>query len=194
MRAAATLAYQSMRDKYPASPARANSALGLMRIAYRENDLAATSKWFEVLNAAKRPIRLNPAPTISWARPLSGLQKNYTDAIKYLSAVPETHPEHIYAQHSLGIANLVQGNDPAKAHEAFLAAVRSPATTEARKTRHRTYLLWACSFTSRNSLEMPRTHCVKYRKTVYTTKCAAGAGLVGDKIAPVADCMQAATT
>ncbi len=83
--------------------------LGLMRLAYRRNDDNTVRKQFEELNKLGVPDSLK-----FHAHYLKGQvalqQGNYTRARQLFTAIPDDHPDFIYANHSAAVANMLTDN------------------------------------------------------------------------------------
>ncbi|MDD5674677.1 MAG: tetratricopeptide repeat protein [Chitinivibrionales bacterium] len=142
MRTSAVAAYQQTCKQYPRSSSVPNANLGLMRIAYRENDMTEVTRQFGLLATPETPDSIKFHADYIMGEANFRLQNNYAGAAKYFGQIPDTHPAFIFAQHSLGVASFIQGDNYTKAMEAFSAVFRGTATTASQKEIvNRTYLM-----------------------------------------------------
>jgi tetratricopeptide (TPR) repeat protein len=101
--------YKEMKTDYAKSSAVPHADLGLMRIAYRDDNTAAVSSQFDLLNRPDVPDTLKfHAYYIMGQTHMK--QKQYAQAIQLFSLIPETHPEYPFAQHSLAISYVLSYN------------------------------------------------------------------------------------
>jgi TolA-binding protein len=103
MRELSTQTYRDMKNDYSKSSAVPHSDLGLMRIAYRDDNTSAVASQFELLNKPDVPDTLKYHAYYLMAQ-TQMKQKQYAQAIQLFSLIPETHPEYPFAQHSLAIS------------------------------------------------------------------------------------------
>jgi tetratricopeptide (TPR) repeat protein len=142
MREAAVEGFNDILSDYPRSPVVPFARLGLLRLAYREGDFAQVSNLFNLIN-----VDATPDSVIQAAAYYQGevfLQQNrIADAMSHFSMVPSSHPDYIFAQHSLAIASAINGQMD-RAIEHLDNAVQAPARTNAqRAAQDRSYLLMA---------------------------------------------------
>jgi tetratricopeptide (TPR) repeat protein len=109
MRELSTQNYKEMKTDYPKSSAVPHTDLGLMRIAYRDDNTAAVAAQFDLLNKPDIPDTLKYHAYYLMAQ-THMKQKQYAQAIQLFSLIPETHPEYPFAQHSLAISYVLTYN------------------------------------------------------------------------------------
>jgi tetratricopeptide (TPR) repeat protein len=109
MRELSTQNYKEMKNDYQKSSAVPNADLGLMRIAYRDDNTAVVSSQFDLLNKPDVPDTLKFHAYYLMAQ-THMKQKQYAQAIQLFSLIPETHPEYPFAQHSLAISYVLTYN------------------------------------------------------------------------------------
>jgi|WetSurMetagenome_2_1015567.scaffolds.fasta_scaffold04422_2 tetratricopeptide (TPR) repeat protein len=101
--------YRETKEDYPKSTVVPRADLGLMRLAYRDENSALVGSQFQALNAPDVPDSLK-----FHAYYLMGEQnmrdKNYPQAVQLFSLIPDSHPEYPFAQHSLAIAYVLTYN------------------------------------------------------------------------------------
>jgi tetratricopeptide (TPR) repeat protein len=102
-------AYAAAKNDYPKSGIVPYADLGLMRIYYREDNPVAVHGQFLLLDQPGVPDSLK-----HHAYYLIGetflKEKDYEKAVQAFTTVPETHPEYIFAQHSLAVVNVRNAN------------------------------------------------------------------------------------
>ncbi|MFP4416369.1 MAG: tetratricopeptide repeat protein [Fibrobacterota bacterium] len=109
MRGEALKHYETAKEKYPRSNAIEYADLGIMRVQYRNDNNASVTQQFKQLN------RDNVSDSLKYhAFYLMGethmKTENYKQAIELFSIIPESHPEYIFAQHSLAICHVFDLN------------------------------------------------------------------------------------
>ncbi len=109
MRELSTQNYKEMKNNYSKSSAVPHADLGLMRIAYRDDNTAAVSGQFDLLNKPDVPDTLKFHAYYLMAQ-THMKQKQYAQAIQLFSLIPETHPEYPFAQHSLAVCYVLTYN------------------------------------------------------------------------------------
>jgi hypothetical protein len=109
MREISTQTFKDMKNEYSKSSAVPHADLGLMRIAYRDDNTAAVSAQFDLLNKPDVPDTLKFHAYYIMAQ-THMKQKQYAQAIQLFSLIPETHPEYPFAQHSLAISYVLTYN------------------------------------------------------------------------------------
>jgi tetratricopeptide (TPR) repeat protein len=101
--------YAASKADYPKSGIIPYADLGLMRIHYREGNNYAVHEQFLLLDQP------NVLDSLRYhADYLIGetflKEKEYDKAAQAFSKIPETHPEYVFAQHSLAIVNVLNSN------------------------------------------------------------------------------------
>lgn len=109
MRELATQNYQDTKQDYSKSSVVPYADLGLMRIAYRDDNHASVASQFSLLNKPDVPDSLKYHAFYIMAQSQMK-QKNYQQAIQLFTLIPETHPEYPFAQHSLAVSHVLTYN------------------------------------------------------------------------------------
>jgi TolA-binding protein len=109
MRELSTQTYKDMKNDYGKSSAVPHADLGLMRIAYRDDNTGVVNGQFDLLNKPDVPDTLKFHAYYLMAQ-THMKQKQYAQAIQLFSLIPETHPEYPFAQHSLAISYVLTYN------------------------------------------------------------------------------------
>ena len=142
MREAAVEGFNDVLSDYPRSPVVPFARLGLLRLAYREGDFSTVASLFGQINVDATPDSIIQAAAV-YQGEVFLIQNRTRDAISHFSMVPASHPDYIFAQHSLGVANAING-DMDRAIEHLDNAVQTPARTPAHRAAiDRSYLLMA---------------------------------------------------
>jgi len=131
MREIAAQNYREVKTDYPKSSIIPNADLGLMRIAYRDNNSAGVSEQFSLLNRSDVPDSLKYHAYYLMAQQ-NIKDKNYSAAIQLLSNIPDNHPEYPFAQHSMAVAHVLTYNME-EALNALGNCIESKAQTNAQK-------------------------------------------------------------
>lgn len=109
MRVRANETYANVKEQYPRSNAIPHVDLGIMRVHYRDHNHAGVSVQMDLLAGEENPDSLR-----FHAYYLMGethlRQGDYRKAIQAFERIPEGHPEYVFAQHSLGIAHILDLN------------------------------------------------------------------------------------
>jgi TolA-binding protein len=152
MRDVAITNYEATIKDYPLSGAVPYSDLGLMRIYYRNGDFAKVANQFVELSKPNVPdsLRYHGAYLIGQTY----LQSNDPQkAIQVLSTIPEGHPDYVFAQHAIAVANVRAGSDMTKVVAALENCVGAKAETESQKEIvSRSYLFLGYIFYEENAL------------------------------------------
>lgn len=106
MREAASNGYDKAKQEYPRSAILPYVNLGQMRVFYRDESDNSVYNQFSLLNRPETADSLKYHAYYLMAETYLK-QKNYQPAIELFSQIPETHPDYIYAQHSLGISQIL---------------------------------------------------------------------------------------
>ncbi len=101
--------YQATKKDYPKSSVVPYADLGLMRLAYRDENSAVVGSQFQLLSAPGVPDSLKFHAYYLMAEQ-NMRDKNYPQAIQMFSLIPDNHPEYPFAQHSLAIAYVLTYN------------------------------------------------------------------------------------
>jgi tetratricopeptide (TPR) repeat protein len=98
--------YIQAKQTYPKSAIIPYVNLGMMRIDYREDAGNLVYDQFVEMNKPEVPDSLKYHAYYLMGQTYFK-QKNYQQAAQMFSQIPETHPEYIFAQHSLGITHIM---------------------------------------------------------------------------------------
>lgn len=109
-REAALSMFNSTVNKYSKSKVAASSNLGIMRIHYRNADYHTAISLLDELNRENVPDSILRHGYYIAGESNIALQE-YQKAIQYLSVVPETHPDYCFAQYSIAVARLLNGQE-----------------------------------------------------------------------------------
>jgi hypothetical protein len=97
------------KKDYPRSVIVPYADLALMRLAYRDNNGSAVANQFARLNTSSVPDSLKFHAYYYMAE--SHLRDgDYQKAIQLFPLIPESHPEYLFAQHSLAVAYALSNN------------------------------------------------------------------------------------
>jgi hypothetical protein len=145
MRDVASQNYHDVKKDFAKSSVVPYADLGLMRIAYRDENSALVGSQFQILNSAGVPDSLKFHAYYLMAEQ-DMRDKNYQQAVQLFSLIPDTHPEYPFAQHSLGIAYVLTYNME-DALNALGNSIDSKVTTnEQREIVNRSYLFLGYMF------------------------------------------------
>jgi tetratricopeptide (TPR) repeat protein len=139
MRDLASQNYREAKQDYPKSSVLPYVDLGLMRIAYRENNSAAVSSQYSLLNSENVIDSLKCHAYYLMAEQ-NMRDKNFQPAIQLFSKIPETHPEYPFAQHSLAIAQVLTYNMEEALNALGNGIEAKVQTEEQREIVNRSYL------------------------------------------------------
>jgi tetratricopeptide (TPR) repeat protein len=106
MREEAADGYVKVKQEYPRSAIIPYANLGQMRIFYRDDAENSVYNQFSLLNKPETADSLKYHAFYLMGETYLK-QKNYQPAIELFSQIPETHPDYIFAQHSLGISQIL---------------------------------------------------------------------------------------
>ncbi len=109
MREEALKHYSTMKEKYSRSNVVPLTDLGIMRIQYRNDNNVSVEQQFKLLD------KDNVSDSLKYhAFYLMGetrmKMENYREAIQLFSLIPESHPEYIFAQHSMAVCYVFEMN------------------------------------------------------------------------------------
>ena len=109
MRSTAVEAYQKSKSQFARSAAVPFSDLGIMRVHYRNGDYSGVSNQFNELNKLGVPdsIKFHGYYLMGQAELKEG---NHSKAKQLFDLIPDTHPDYVFAQHSIAISNAVNGD------------------------------------------------------------------------------------
>jgi tetratricopeptide (TPR) repeat protein len=109
MRQSAVTAFRRTKDDYSRSTAVPLADLGLMRVYYRNGDLAAVESQFEELNTLGVPdsIKFHAYYIMGQVAMQRG---DFSRARQLFTMVPDNHPDYVFAYHSAAVANMMNDN------------------------------------------------------------------------------------
>jgi tetratricopeptide (TPR) repeat protein len=145
MRELSTQNYREAKKDYPKSSVVPYADLGLMRIAYRDNNAASVSEQFSLLNTATVPDSLKYHAYYLMAEQ-NMRDKNFQPAIQLFSLIPETHPEYPFAQHSMAISHVLTYNMEDALNSLGNAIEAKVQTNEQHEIVNRSYLFLGYMF------------------------------------------------
>jgi tetratricopeptide (TPR) repeat protein len=132
----AITAYDEMLSEFPHSQMVPNTELGMLRIYYRQGEDERVAERYRSLISMNREVEASDSLKFHAAYLMgqSAIRTNtYWQAIQVLPTVRETHPDYLFAQHSMGVATILHGNDPLKGVEYFENCVNGNPRTPAEK-------------------------------------------------------------
>jgi tetratricopeptide (TPR) repeat protein len=135
-REAAIDAYDAMLTEFPHSQMVPNTELGMQRVYYREGDDDKVAERYRSLISMNREVEATDSLKYHAAYLMgqSAIRtKSYGQALQVLPTIRETHPDYLFAQHSMGIAVILHSNDPLKGVEYFEKCVNGTPKTAAEK-------------------------------------------------------------
>jgi hypothetical protein len=166
MRESATENYNKAKQEYPRSTILPYVHLGEMRIYYRDDISNSVYNQYMLLNKPDVPDSLKYHAYYLMAETYFK-QKNYQPAIELFSQIPETHPDYIFAQHSLGISHIIT----LKMEDALNAlgnCIEAKAQTETQKEIvNRSYVLLGYIFYEQMALSKTVTALRMVAKSSY---------------------------
>jgi tetratricopeptide (TPR) repeat protein len=109
MRQAALNEYSRMKSDYPRSAAVSFADLGLMRVYYRQDDNSSVAMQLNRLNQPEVRDSLKYHAFYLMGETHMKLGE-FRKARQVFEMVPASHPEFLFAQHSLAIANVINGS------------------------------------------------------------------------------------
>ncbi len=131
MQEQAIRAYQGTIGDYPRSKAVKHAELGIMRVAYLQNDDNIVERQYETLDTDETPDSLrNHAHYLIGESFMNN--ENYHAARTAFERIPPEHPDYIFAQHSLAVA-FVHVPSLEQAALALQRCLQVPTETEAQK-------------------------------------------------------------
>lgn len=144
--------YEAMKKEYPISVAIPHADLGIMRIYYRNNEFGKVASQYTVLTRPNIPDSIRYHATYLMGQ--THLQNNeISNAIELFNSIPENHPDYIFAQHGLAVANARLNNDISTIITALENCVGSKAQTPAQKEIvNRSYVFLGYIFYEENIL------------------------------------------
>jgi tetratricopeptide (TPR) repeat protein len=166
MREAGLENYELAKKTYPRSAIIPYTDLGIMRIRYREGASTKVYDQFVELNKPDVPDSIKYHGMYIMGQTYFK-QKNYPQAIQVFSTIPETHPEYIYAQHSLAISNIV-GLNMEGALNALGNCIEAKAENESQKEMiNRSYVMLGYIFYEQMALSKAVTALRTVPKSSY---------------------------
>ncbi|HUI90670.1 MAG TPA: hypothetical protein VLX68_00345 [Chitinivibrionales bacterium] len=137
--------YRDAKKDYPKSSIIPYADLGLMRIAYRDNNTAGVSEQFSLLNSNAVPDSLKYHAYYLMAEQ-DMRDKNYQPGIQLFTAIPETHPEYPFAQHSAAVSYVLTYNMEDALNALGNAIEAKAQTNEQHEIVNRSYLFLGYMF------------------------------------------------
>jgi tetratricopeptide (TPR) repeat protein len=151
MRDEAVKSYASAAQTYPTSSIVPHVNLGLMRIYYRDDSFQSVYDRYQSINRPEVPDSLKYQAYYLMAESYFK-KKNYFQASRLFSQIPETNDQYIFAQHTLAIIHILN-SDMDSAIAALANCLQANAPTSAQKEiANRSYVLLGYIFYGQNSM------------------------------------------
>ncbi|MBD3390835.1 MAG: tetratricopeptide repeat protein [Chitinivibrionales bacterium] len=151
MRARSLATYERLKEEYAKSTAISLADLGIMRIAYRNDDRLTVGRQFNLLTAEHVIDSLKYHAYYLMGQ-VNMREDQQEKAMQLFDMVPETHPDYVFAQHSKGVACIAELNLE-RAMRAFENCLQAQVKTEAQKEVYaRSCLFLGYLFYEENSL------------------------------------------
>jgi tetratricopeptide (TPR) repeat protein len=131
MRDAAVESYLYAGNTYQSSSIVPPANLGLMRVYYREDEFQSVYTMFQSLNRSQVSDSLKYHAYYLMAESYFK-KKNYAQAARLFSQIPDTHEQYIFAQHSLAIIHVI-ADETDSALAALTNCLIAKALTSAQK-------------------------------------------------------------
>jgi hypothetical protein len=151
MRGMAVQSYADAAQAYRNSPIVPYVNLGLMRISYRDDAYQSVFERYQSLNRPEVSDSLKYQAYYLMAESYFK-KKNYFQASRLFSQIPETHEQYIFAQHSLAIIHVLASDmDSACAALANCLMANQP-TAAHKEITNRSYVLLGYIFYGQNAM------------------------------------------
>lgn len=152
MREVAIKNFEKMKTEYSKSSAVAHADLGMMRVYYRNAEYGKVANQYIELNKPNVPDSLKYHG--SYLMGESYLQVNeFEKAIQALIAVPDTHPDYVYAQHAIAVARALLDQNTSDIVTALENCIATKPVDEAQKEMvNRSYLFLGYIFYEENTV------------------------------------------
>lgn len=189
--------YETTKKEFPRSVAVPFADLGLLRLHFRNGEHQQVASQFKELNKPDVPDSLKYHGFYYMAQ--SHIEQGeYLKAKQLLEMVPETHPEFVFAQHSLAIVDIING-DLDGAIAALENCLQTPVNTTAQKEAvNRSYVMLGYLFYEyANQFESALAKAVTALRNVpktshYYEDALLGLGWTAVKARQWQDCLDAA--
>jgi tetratricopeptide (TPR) repeat protein len=166
MREASMDNFQQAKRDYPKSTIIPYVDLGIMRVDYRDDASNLVYDQFSLLNKPEVSDSLKYHAYYLMGQTYFK-QKNYQQAAQLFSQIPETHPEYVYAQHSLAIVHIFQLSME-EATNSLGACIEAKAETDAQKeVINRSYVMLGYIFYEQMALSKAVTALRMVPKSSY---------------------------
>jgi tetratricopeptide (TPR) repeat protein len=151
MRDEAVKSYAAAAQTYPTSSIVPQVNLGLMRIYYRDDSFQSVYDRYQSLNRLEVSDSVKCQAYYLMAESYFK-KKNYFQAARLFSQIPETNDQYIFAQHTLAIIHILN-SDVDSAVAALANCLQSNAPTAAQKEiANRSYVLLGYIFYGQNAM------------------------------------------
>ncbi len=131
MHAAALRSFSRTKAEYPNSSACSLSDLSVMDIHYRTNDFSAVASDFNERFKGQVADSIKSVAAYIYGQ-AAMKQHDYAKAVVLFKAIPQNHPDYLFAQHSAAIALLAQ-NRPTDAAVHFQRCIADSAQSKLQK-------------------------------------------------------------
>jgi TolA-binding protein len=191
MRVRANETYAETKETYPKSNAVPYADLGIMRVWYRDDNREGVQSQFELLDKEGVADSLRHHANYLMGETYLRMGEN-KKAVQVFGRVPEGHPEYVFAQHSMGIARILD-LDLDEAMLNLENCLQAPAETQAQQeVASRSALLLGYVFYEKFLLSKAVTALRMVPKSSYYYEDAlVGLGWTALKASQWADCIEA---
>jgi tetratricopeptide (TPR) repeat protein len=193
MREHAISTYEQVKAKYPKSSTLPLVDLGIMRVAYRNNDALMVQGQYRLLSGDNVPDSITSHADYLVGQTMVGVGDS-KQAIRMLTRIPESHPEYVFAMHSAGVAHIL-AMEFSEAMECFEKCLEAQIKTPAQKEiYHRSCLFLGYLFYREESLSKAVTALrMVPPESYYYEDALLGLGWCAAKSGKWGDCMTSGT-
>ncbi len=152
MREASIKNYEKVKSSFPLSSATPHSDLGLMRVVYRKGDFNRVATQFNELSKPNVPDSLRYHATYLMGQAYLQ-QNNQAKAMDAFSRIPDGHPDYVFAQHGIAVAQAQSGAELSNVVATLENCVGVKTNSDAEKEIiNRSYLFLGYIFYEENTL------------------------------------------
>lgn len=152
MREASIKNYEKVKSSFPLSSATPHSDLGLMRVVYRKGDFNRVATQFNELSKPNVPDSLRFHATYLMGQTYLQ-QNNQAKAMDAFSRIPDGHPDYVFAQHGIAVAQAQSGAELSNVVATLENCVGAKTNSDSEKEIiNRSYLFLGYIFYEENTL------------------------------------------
>jgi tetratricopeptide (TPR) repeat protein len=190
MREAAIKNYEKVKSSFPLSSATPHSDLGLMRVVYRKGDFNRVATQFNELSKPNVPDSLRYHATYLMGQAFLQ-QNNQAKAMDAFSKIPDGHPDYVFAQHGIAVAQAQAGAELSNVVATLENCAGAKVNSEAEKEIiNRTYLFLGYIFYEENTLSKAIVSLrMVPQSSVYAEDALLGQGWTSLKARQWTDCV-----